>query len=67
MRLNEAWGTAFWSQHYYDWDEILPPRRSGTWVNPTQQLDFARFSSDALLECFTRRGRRSSGRIRSTP
>ncbi|WP_138444468.1 beta-galactosidase [Sinomonas susongensis] len=50
--LNEAWGTAFWSQHYYDWSEIMPPRRSGTWVNPSQQLDFARFSSDSLLECF---------------
>ena len=50
--LNAAWGTAFWSQHYYDWEEILPPRTSGTWVNPTQQLDFARFSSDELLECF---------------
>jgi beta-galactosidase len=50
--LNEAWGTAFWSQHYYDWEEILPPRRSGTHVNPTQQLDFARFSSDELLDCF---------------
>ena len=25
---------------------------SGTWVNPTQQLDFARFSSDELLECY---------------
>ncbi len=50
--LNEAWGTAFWSQHYYDWAEILPPRRSGTHVNPTQQLDFARFSSDELLACF---------------
>ena len=50
--LNEAWGTAFWSQHYYDWEEILPPRRSGTWVNPTQQLDFWRFSSDELLDCF---------------
>ncbi|NUP73724.1 MAG: beta-galactosidase, partial [Sinomonas sp.] len=50
--LNEAWGTAFWSQHYYDWSEIRPPRRSGTWVNPSQQLDFARFSSDSLLECF---------------
>jgi beta-galactosidase len=50
--LNEAWGTAFWSQHYYDWDEILPPRTSGTWVNPTQQLDFARFSSDELLDCY---------------
>ncbi|MDQ1720644.1 MAG: beta-galactosidase [Pseudonocardiales bacterium] len=50
--LNAAWGTTFWSQRYYDWDEILPPRRSGTWVNPTQQLDFWRFSSDELLECF---------------
>ncbi|WP_427015570.1 beta-galactosidase [Pseudarthrobacter sp. P1] len=50
--LNQAWGTAFWSQHYYSWEEILPPRTSGTWVNPTQQLDFARFSSDALLECY---------------
>ncbi|HAG59427.1 MAG TPA: beta-galactosidase, partial [Arthrobacter bacterium] len=50
--LNNAWGTAFWSQRYYSWQEILPPRTSGTWVNPTQQLDFARFSSDSLLECF---------------
>ncbi|MCH6469040.1 beta-galactosidase [Sinomonas terrae] len=50
--LNDAWGTAFWSQRYYNWAEIMPPRRSGTWVNPTQQLDFARFSSDSLLECF---------------
>ena len=24
--LNDAWGTAFWSQHYGDWEEILPPR-----------------------------------------
>lgn len=50
--LNEAWGTAFWSQHYYHFDEITPPRRSGAFVNPTQQLDFARFSSDELLGCF---------------
>ena len=50
--LNDAWGTAFWSQHYYDWDEILPPRTSGAWINPTQQLDFARFSSEELLDCY---------------
>ncbi|HUG50474.1 MAG TPA: beta-galactosidase, partial [Terrimesophilobacter sp.] len=50
--LNDAWGTAFWSQHYYHFEEILPPRASGTFVNPTQRLDFARFSSDELLECF---------------
>ena len=50
--LNDAWGTAFWSQNYARFDDIRPPRRSGTFVNPTQQLDFARFSSDELLECF---------------
>jgi beta-galactosidase len=50
--LNEAWGTAFWSQRYSDWEEVLPPRRAPTFPNPTQVLDFRRFSSDALLECY---------------
>jgi beta-galactosidase len=50
--LNSAWGTAFWSQRYSAWQEIMPPRTSGTWVNPTQQLDFARYSSYELLECY---------------
>lgn len=50
--LNRAWGTSFWSQHYSDWAEIIPPRRTPTWPNPSQQLDFMRFSSDALLECY---------------
>jgi len=48
--LNAAWGTAFWSQRYGDWAEILPPRRAATYPNPTQQLDFNRFSSDALRD-----------------
>jgi beta-galactosidase len=47
--LNEAWGTAFWSQRYGEWREIPPPRSAPTFANPTQQLDFRRFSSDALL------------------
>jgi beta-galactosidase len=50
--LNEAWGTAFWSQSYGEWGEILPPRSAPTFANPTQQLDFRRFSSDALLELY---------------
>ncbi len=50
--LNEAWGTAFWSQHYSYWDEINPPRRAPNFINPTQQLDYARFSSDELLDCY---------------
>jgi beta-galactosidase len=48
--LNEAWGTAVWSQRYGAWDEVLPPRRAPYLLNPAQQLDFRRFTSDALLE-----------------
>ncbi len=47
--LNAAWGTAFWSQRYDTFDEVLPPRAAPTSLNPTQQLDFARYSSDELL------------------
>ena len=50
--LNRAWGTDFWSQRYSTWDEVLPPRRTPTWPNPGQQLDFMRFSSDELLACY---------------
>ncbi|HEV2028321.1 MAG TPA: beta-galactosidase [Candidatus Dormibacteraeota bacterium] len=50
--LNHAWGTDFWSQRYSAWEEVLPPRRTPTWPNPSQQLDFMRFSSDELLECY---------------
>ena len=51
-RLNDAWGTAFWSQRYADFDEVLPPRVAPNFPNPTQQLDFHRFSSDQLLANF---------------
>ncbi|MFG6477222.1 beta-galactosidase [Microbacterium sp. P06] len=50
--LNSAWGTAFWSQTYREWDEILPPRATLSTRNPGQQLDFHRFSSDTLLDYF---------------
>lgn len=51
-RLNEAWGTAFWSQRYDDFAEIEPPRQTPTFQNPTRLLDFDRFSNAELLECF---------------
>ncbi|TDQ54188.1 beta-galactosidase [Actinorugispora endophytica] len=51
--LNESWGTAFWSQRYDDWDEVVVPSASTAQSNPGQLLDFARFSSDALLEQYT--------------
>ena len=53
-RLNEAWGTAFWSQQYNDFSEISLPRdtadRSGSaGQNPGLLLDFFRFSSDVQV------------------
>jgi beta-galactosidase len=50
--LNEQWGTAFWSQWYYQWDEVPPPRLMPAAANPAQQLDYHRFMNDSLLECF---------------
>ncbi|BDR55418.1 beta-galactosidase [Bombiscardovia apis] len=48
--LNEAWGTAFWSQHLDNFTQILPPRFIGEYnfMNPGKFLDYKRFSSDAL-------------------
>lgn len=46
--LNDAWGTDFWSQRYTDWEHVQPPRLAASFKNPTQCLDFNRFSSDAL-------------------
>ncbi len=50
--LNFAWGTDFWSQRYYGWEDILPPRISPAQNNPGQCLDYQRFMSDSLLACF---------------
>ncbi|MGR0321221.1 beta-galactosidase [Agromyces sp. ZXT2-3] len=50
--LNEAWGTDFWSQRYRSFDEVLPPRKAPYSRNPGQELDFRRFTSDMLLECY---------------
>ncbi|OZG66548.1 beta-galactosidase [Bifidobacterium eulemuris] len=52
--LNDAWGTAFWSQHVNSFDEVLIPRHMGgdSMVNPAQQLDFERFGNDMLLDFY---------------
>ncbi|HLL65013.1 MAG TPA: beta-galactosidase [Micromonosporaceae bacterium] len=50
--LNEAWGTTFWGQRYGHWAEIDPPRLAPPGVNPTQQLDYLRFTSEEYLACF---------------
>lgn len=50
--LNRAWSTSFWSQRYSDLSEVIPPRRTPYFPNPTMQLDFRRFSSDEMLALF---------------
>lgn len=50
--LNDAWSTAFWSQRYGDLAEVLPPRATPTFRNPAHVLDYKRFSSHTLLECY---------------
>ncbi|HEY72651.1 MAG TPA: beta-galactosidase [Thermoflexia bacterium] len=47
--LNEAWGTAFWSQLYSDWEEIDPPILTVAQPNPIHVLDYYRFSSDSYV------------------
>lgn len=46
-KLNEAWGTVFWSQTYTDWNQVYlsRPTVSGA-VNPHLALDEKRFISD---------------------
>ncbi|MGN1368869.1 MAG: beta-galactosidase [Aristaeellaceae bacterium] len=49
--LNRAWGTAFWSQGYDDFDCIPAPKITAAWgVNPSHALDWKRFTSDLICE-----------------
>jgi len=47
--LNQSWGSIFWSQVYTAWDQIEPPQLTVTTPNPSQVLDFYRFSSDSVV------------------
>jgi beta-galactosidase len=56
--LNHEWNTAFWGHTFYEWDEIVIPNALSEEFaeNRTMfqgiSLDYARFSSDSLLENF---------------
>jgi beta-galactosidase len=50
-RLNEVWGTVFWSQQYSDWSQIpLPSDPVGGGHNPSLCLAYRRFASDAHVD-----------------
>lgn len=44
-RLNQAWGTNFWSQVYSSFDEITLPKTAQVFMNHHQILDYRRFAA----------------------
>lgn len=59
--VNRRWNTRFWGHTFYHWDEIVPPNLLSEHTNPNNptrttfqgiSLDYNRFMSDSLLECY---------------
>ena len=48
-RLNEAWGTVFWSQTYSKWEHVPVPQREPLDPNPGLALDYRRFMSESYV------------------
>lgn len=49
-KLNESWGTVFWSQTYDSFEQIPLPRQTPTVHNPSLLLDWKRFCSDLVTD-----------------
>lgn len=49
-RLNEEYGTAFWSQEYNAFDEIPLPNATITTHNPALRLEWERFCSKKIVD-----------------
>lgn len=56
--LNAAWKTKFWNHIFLDWDDVVAPNvLSEQWSErgssfQSISLDYQRFMSDALLDCY---------------
>ena len=49
-KVNETWGTVFWSQTYDKFTQIPAPRQTPTMHNPSLLLDWKRFCSDLVID-----------------
>lgn len=49
-RLNDTYGTVFWSQEYNCFDEIPAPTETITTHNPALRLDWERFRSKSIVD-----------------
>lgn len=56
--VNRCFNTSFWGHTFYDWDEIVLPNMQSEHFEPERtmfqsiSLDYRRFNSDSMLECF---------------
>lgn len=48
--LNDAWGTAFWSQGYNSFSQISTPLITAVGENPSAMLDWKCFCSDLIVD-----------------
>lgn len=48
QNLNKAWGAAFWSYEFNNFEQIDIPNRNEKNNNPTAKIDFKRYSADAI-------------------
>lgn len=49
-KLNDTYGTTFWSQEYNEFDEIPMPTETITTHNPSLRLDWERFRSESIVQ-----------------
>jgi beta-galactosidase len=49
-KLNEVYGTTFWSQEYNSFDEIPTPMETITTHNPALRLDWERFRNKSIVD-----------------
>ena len=47
--LNASWGTAFWSQTYWSWEQVPLPQQEPWDPSPSLALDYRRFMSDSYV------------------
>jgi beta-galactosidase len=50
--LNARWWTAFWGHTFTSWEQIEPPYANGESLTAGLSIDYKRFLSDSMLECF---------------
>lgn len=56
--MNRSFNTSFWGHTFYDWDEVVVPNLLSEHFDMDRtmfqgiSLDYRRFNSDSILECF---------------